>query len=182
MRADARRNRDLILAAARAVFAEGGPDATTEEVARRAGVAAGTVFRHFPTKADLLRALMKDLLEQVTTEAAALVAEGHPATALFDFFAGLVRRTADNRAVVGMLEMSLDDPIASLTDVVAVLLTRAQQSGALAAGVRTDEVMALLVSACQGALRGGWDADLRERTLEIMIRGLKAAQGANESR
>ena len=50
-------------------------------------MAAGTVFRHFPTKADLLRALMKDLLEQVTAEAATLAEQGDPARALFDFFA-----------------------------------------------------------------------------------------------
>ena len=175
MRADAQRNRERILAAAGEVFAEGGPDASTEEVAHRAGVAVGTVFRHFPTKADLLRALMKDLLSQVTAEATTLAEEGDPATALFDFFRGLVRRTAANRTVVGMLAVSLDEPIASLTDVIATLLTRAQQAGAVAAGVRTDEVMALLTSACQGALQGGWDADLRARTLEIMIRGLKPA-------
>ena len=174
MRADARRNRERILAAARDVFAEGGPAAGTEEVARRAGVATGTVFRHFPTKSDLLRALMKDLLTQVTAEAAALVEHGDPATALFEFFTGLVRRTAANRAVVGMLDVSLDEPIASLTDAVATLLTRAQAAGAVRAGVRTDEVMALLVSACQGAMHGGWRPDLRERTVEIMLRGLKS--------
>jgi len=61
MRADAQRNRTRILAAAEEVFADGGPGASTEEVARRAGVAIGTVFRHFPTKADLLSALMKRL-------------------------------------------------------------------------------------------------------------------------
>jgi AcrR family transcriptional regulator len=176
MRADARRNRERILAAAGAVFAEGGPEASTEEVARRAGVAAGTVFRHFPTKADLLRALMKDLLEQVTAEAATLATDGDPATALFEFFRSLVRRTADNRTVVGMLAVPLDQPIASLADVVATLLTRAQEAGAVDPGVRADEVMALLTSACQGALQGGWDAGLRDRTCEIMLRGLKPAR------
>ncbi|MFD0541611.1 TetR/AcrR family transcriptional regulator [Actinomadura luteofluorescens] len=79
MRADARRNRERILEAAEEVFAVAGPDASTEEVARRAGVAIGTVFRHFPTKADLLRALMKRLLQQVTDDAAELVASGDPA-------------------------------------------------------------------------------------------------------
>src|SRR4051794_40776180 len=159
MRADARRNRERILAAARDVFAEGGPDASTEEVAHRAGVAVGTVFRHFPTKADLLRALMKDLLSQVTAEATALAEEGDPATALFEFFRGLVRRTAANRAVVGMLAGALDEPIASLSGVVETLLARGRAAGAVRPAVRTDEVMALLISACQGVLQGGWDSD-----------------------
>src|SRR3982074_1256888 len=60
LRADARRNRARILDAAEVVFSEKGASASTEEVASRAGVAIGTVFRHFPTKKDLLRAIMKE--------------------------------------------------------------------------------------------------------------------------
>jgi AcrR family transcriptional regulator len=178
MRADAQRNRARILDAADAVFAEGGPDASTEEVARRAGVAIGTVFRHFPTKADLLRALMKRLLQQVTADVADRIANGDPATALFDFFANLVRRTAANRTVVGLLaaeglDVAIAGPITSLTGAVDELLTRAQRAGAVRADVRLDEVMALLESLCQGALRGGWDDNLRERTLAIVFAGLR---------
>ena len=65
LRADARRNRAAILAAAEAVFAEQGTSAPTEEVAARAGVAIGTVFRHFPTKDALLAAMMKELLARL---------------------------------------------------------------------------------------------------------------------
>lgn len=177
IRADAQRNRARILAAADDVFGEGGPQASTEEVARRAGVAIGTVFRHFPTKADLLRALMKRVLRQITDEAADLVAHGDPGTALFEFFALLVERTAASRTAVSLLaeegtEVSITGPIGSLADTVAHLLARAQQAGAVRADVRLDEVMALLDSACQGALRGGWDRDLRERTLHIIFAGL----------
>ncbi|WP_406674290.1 helix-turn-helix domain-containing protein [Nonomuraea sp. N2-4H] len=68
MRADARRNRARILAAAEEVFAERGASASTEEVAARAGVAIGTVFRHFPTKRDLLAAIMKDLRRRLHRE------------------------------------------------------------------------------------------------------------------
>src|SRR5581483_4471365 len=157
MRADAQRNRARILDAAEDVFAEGGPDASTEEVARRAGVAIGTVFRHFPTKADLLRALMKRLLEQVAADAADRIAHGDPATALFDFFTALVRRTAANRAVVHLLEVQLAGPITALSGAVEELLARAQRAGAVRADVRLDEVLALLESLCQGALHGGWD-------------------------
>ncbi|SNR72562.1 TetR/AcrR family transcriptional regulator [Actinomadura mexicana] len=179
MRSDARRNRERILAAAEEVFAAG-PDASTEEVARRAGVAIGTVFRHFPTKADLLRALMKRLLQQVTDDAAELIANGNPAGALLEFFARLVERTAANRAVVSLLaaegtEVPITGPLGSLSDAVGELLVRGQEAGAIAEGVRLDEVIALLVSACQGALHGGWDADLRRRTLGIMFAGLRPA-------
>jgi AcrR family transcriptional regulator len=64
MRADARRNRERLLSAADLVFAERGPGASTEEVARRAGVGIGTVFRHFPTKESLLEAVFVDRLRR----------------------------------------------------------------------------------------------------------------------
>ncbi|MFG1604497.1 TetR/AcrR family transcriptional regulator [Actinoplanes sp. NPDC049265] len=173
LRADAQRNRAKILAAAEQVFAEGGPDASTEEVARRAGVATGTVFRHFPTKADLLQALLKELLAQVTADAAELAA-ADPRTGLFEFFTRLVRRTAANRTVVGLLAVPLSGPITSLADVVGLLLTRAQESGAVRPEIRRDEILALLESACQGALSGAWSDDLRDRTLAIIFTGVRA--------
>ena len=103
MRADAQRNRRAILEAAEGVFAAYGPEASTEEVARRAGVAVGTVFRHFPRKEDLLRALMKELSRQLADDAGRLLAEGDPRTALVEFFTHLVERTTANRSIVGLL-------------------------------------------------------------------------------
>ncbi len=178
MRADAQRNRARILGAAETVFAEHGPDASTEDVARRAGVAVGTVFRHFPTKADLLRALLKQLLQQIAEDAADLIAHGDPATALFDFMTRLVERTAANRTVVGLLsaqgmEVSIGGPLATLADAVRELVVRAQKAGAVRRGIRVDEVMALLESICHGALVGGWDRDLRERTLAVVFAGMR---------
>jgi hypothetical protein len=68
----------------------------------------------------------------------------------------------------------LSGPITSLADVVAELLHRAQEAGAVRPEVRVDEVMALLESTCQGALSGAWTDDLRDRTLEIIFSGLRA--------
>jgi AcrR family transcriptional regulator len=181
MRADAQRNRARILDAAERVFADGGPAASTEEVARRAGVAIGTVFRHFPTKADLLAALMKRLLADLTTDAAELAATGDPATALFDFTTRLVDRTAANRTIVDLLaaegrHVTVAEPLHTLTSTVTQLLVRGQQSGALRADLRSDEVMALLTAACQGALTGAWPTDLRHRTLEIIYTGMRTTR------
>jgi AcrR family transcriptional regulator len=178
LRADARRNRARILAVAEAVFAEKGPSASTEEVAERAGVAIGTVFRHFPTKRELLQAIMKDLLSRLTGQATALAAEGDPGTALFTFFADLVAQAAEKRTVVELLSatgdgLSMTDAVRPLRQQVAALLDRAQEAGAVRANVRIDEVMALLAATCQGALQGGWDSDLRERTLAIVFAGLR---------
>lgn len=179
IRADAQRNRARILAAAHDVFTQGGPQASTEDVARRAGVAVGTVFRHFPTKADLLRALMKQVLLRITDEAADLIEHGDPATALFDFFALLVQRTAASQTAVRLLAeegtaITVSGPMVSLAGTIADLLARGQRVGAIRADVRPDEVLALLDSACQGALRGNWDRDLRDRTLHIIFAGLAA--------
>jgi AcrR family transcriptional regulator len=71
LRADARRNREKVLAAARAEFSEHGRDAQMDEVARRAGVGVGTVYRHFPTKEALIEALMVDSFQMIAAEARA---------------------------------------------------------------------------------------------------------------
>jgi AcrR family transcriptional regulator len=167
-RADAVRNRARILDAAARVFAAGGAGASTEEVAAAAGVAVGTVFRHFPTKTDLLVAIMKDALEQFRARAAA------PGATLFDVFADLVREAGDKRSVIELLpSVGLEDTLAGLRDDLAALLTRAQADGSVRPEIRIDEVMALLLAACEGAMRAGWDADLRDRTLRIVFTGLR---------
>src|SRR5919112_521068 len=71
LRADARRNREKVLAAARSVFSEHGRDAQIEDVARRGGVGVGTVYRHFPTKEALIEALMVDSFEATAAEGVA---------------------------------------------------------------------------------------------------------------
>lgn len=180
LRADARRNRARILAAAGEVFAERGTSASTEEVARRAGVAIGTVFRHFPAKDDLLREIMKDLLQRLSSEASALAAEGDPATALFTFFTRMVDQAAAKKAVIDLLASSgsaidIAGPVASLREQVTELLTLAKQAGTVRADVQVAEVMALLTSTCQGALQARWDSDLRRRVLAVIFAGLSTA-------
>jgi AcrR family transcriptional regulator len=177
LRADARRNRERILAAAEEVFARHGTAASTDDVAARAGVAIGTVFRHFPTKQDLLAAIVKDLLARLTAEVTE-AASGDPATALFDFFARVVEQAAAKKAVVELLAhqgvvVGVADPVRGLHDAIGVLLERARSVGAVRDEVRLDEVMALLTATAQGALQGGWSADLRGRTLEVIFAGLR---------
>ncbi|MFL6140461.1 MAG: TetR/AcrR family transcriptional regulator [Labedaea sp.] len=178
LRADARRNRARILAAATAVFNEHGSSASTEEVARRAGVAIGTVFRHFPTKNDLLAAIMKDLRSRLTAEAEALAAKDEP-TALFTFFADIVEHAATNRTVIHLLaapgaNLGVDRQLAALGEALDALLTRARQAHTVHSGVQLDEVVALLTAACQGALAAGWTPDLRRRTVTRLLDGLRA--------
>jgi AcrR family transcriptional regulator len=178
LRADAQRNRARILDAADQVFAEHGMSASTEEVAARAGVAIGTVFRHFPTKNDLLAAIMKNLLERLVEEVDTLGRTGEPGTALFTFFSRTVEQAATKKAVVDLIgQTGIDIRIPEVTQVfgqaVDGLLRQAQATGTVDDQVRLPEVMALLASTCQGALHGGWDADLQRRTLGIVFAGLR---------
>jgi AcrR family transcriptional regulator len=167
-RADAVRNRAKILEAAASVFAEHGVAASTEQVAAAAGVAIGTVFRHFPTKDDLLMAIMKDLLAGLSARL------DDPATDLFSFFTDLVRAAAEKRAVIELLPgLGVDASILRFQSSVAELLARAQKAGQVRPDIRPDEVMALLIGTCQGALRTGWSADLQSRTLAIVFTGLR---------
>jgi AcrR family transcriptional regulator len=171
VRADAERNRARILAAAEEVFAEQGATASTDEVASRAGLAIGTVFRHFPTKDDLLRAIMKNLLTRLVDEVGTL-ADADGGTAFYRFFASLVAEAAAKQAVVELLGFSVDS-LDGFTDAVGRLLASAQAVGTVRADVAVPETMALLTSTVQGALHGGWDSDLQQRTLDIVFAGFR---------
>ncbi|MEU2252458.1 helix-turn-helix domain-containing protein [Nocardia xishanensis] len=178
-RADARRNRARVLAAAEQVFGDQGVAGSTEEVARRAGVSVGTVFRHFPTKQELLAAIVKDLLRRLEEEADLLVRDGDPATALFTFFTHLVAEAAEKKTIVELLAgvgtaVPIDAAIDGFADTLARLLAKAQAAGSVDRGVTTDDVLALLISTTQGAVRGGWDSHRRQRVLSIIFAGLAA--------
>lgn len=178
-RADAQRNRALILAAAERVFGEHGAAGSTEEVARQAGVAVGTVFRHFATKQELLAALVKELLERLRAEAERLTAEGDPGTALFAFFSYLVAEAAEKRTVVELLadvgtSVPVDAVITGFTDALTTLLSRAQYAGSVRTDVTVDDILALLIGTTQGAVRSGWDRHRQERVLSIVFDGLAA--------
>ncbi|MET7281961.1 helix-turn-helix domain-containing protein [Kribbella sp. NPDC005582] len=168
LRADAVRNRAAILTAASEVFATHGPNATTEQVAQQAGVAVGTVFRHFPTKDDLLVAIMKESLARL----AALTNESTLAT----FFDAVVDEAVRTRMVVialGDSGLDIGDALQGLTDNVTQLLDQAKAAGEARPTVQVDEVMALLTAAAYAAQQASWTADLRQRTLAVILRGLE---------
>jgi AcrR family transcriptional regulator len=178
VRADAQRNRAAILAAAEVVFARDGPAASTEQVAALAGVAIGTVFRHFPTKDALLRALMKDVLARLSAEATELIQHGDPGTSLFLFFADVVAQAAAKKTVADLLatggpEVTADGPVAALNEELGALLSGAQSAGTARADVGLPEVAALLAATSDAALRAGWDEGLQKRALAVIFAGLR---------
>lgn len=102
-RADARRNRALVLAAAQRAFAEQGTGVSLVEIARRAGVGAGTVYRHFPTKTDLLEAVMQQRLDRMTVQAMACLDAPDVGEAFFGFCAEVVISSPRSQAICDMI-------------------------------------------------------------------------------
>ena len=133
LRADAAVNRARILEAADQVFTANGAAASTEQVARQAGLGIGTIFRHFPTKEALLEELLRTRLTQLAAQADALASDED---AIFQFFAEFVAQASRKQALVTTLTAAAIDVPALMTSsgrglraAVAGLLTRAQEAG-----------------------------------------------------
>jgi AcrR family transcriptional regulator len=178
-RADARRNRALLLEAAGAVFAARGVAASTEEVARAAGVGVGTLFRHFPTKEALLEAVYRVRMRRMADELRDLVTADDPGSALFGFLADAVAHSATKIAVADALaaagidaRTALAEEGQELTGALAQLLVRAQEAGAVRPDVGLPELVALLVGASRAAEHAGTDA-VRTRIIGVILDGLR---------
>jgi AcrR family transcriptional regulator len=150
-RADAQRNYGKVLHAAREAFAEGGEDTSLEEIARRAGVGIGTLYRHFPNRQALLEAVYVDEVEQVCRSAAELES-AEPWQALNDWFERLISYLATKRALAAELldYMGQDAQLfkicrTSLYEAGEPLLKRAQDAGVVRPDVTIADVIHLLV-------------------------------------
>jgi AcrR family transcriptional regulator len=179
-RADALRNRIRVLEAAEAVFAAKGHGASTEEVARQAGVGAGTVFRHFPTKEALLEAIVIGRLGRLVEQAAALSAEPDAGRAFFVFFEQMVEHASKKKAFTEALAQAgvdvksvLEPAARELRRGLRTLLVRAQDAGAVRPDVRVPEVMALMVGAARIAEHASGNRAMQTRTLAVLLDGLR---------
>jgi AcrR family transcriptional regulator len=181
-RADARSNRGRILDAAQEVFGRGGEAASTEEVARLAGVGIGTVFRHFPTKADLLDAVLVRRFDRLRERAELLAGSADPGRALFDMFAEMVSDAPSKIAIADALVEAGGDDAGSqaerasgeLSRAVGVLLDRAQAAGAVRADIELPELYALLIGMSRASAYAQLDHDVRTRALGVIFDGLTA--------
>ena len=181
-RADARRNHDKVVAAAATAFAQSGLEAQVEDIARRAGVGVGTVYRHFPTKEALVEALAADHFERLADIAeAALVEEGEP----WAIFAAVIWRSATAAAAdVAWCEIIGGHPSAAqaaargksrLAAAVTTLITRAQATGAMREDATVDDIRTIMCGFGHVAAAQRAGAELNwERYLQIALDGLRA--------
>lgn len=176
MRADARRNRARVLAAAQAAFASDGLLVPLDEIARRAGVGAGTVYRHFPTKEALFEAVILHRVQGLADRAKALEDADPPGEALFAFVAHLTREGTAKKDLVDALGGA---PLPNVAEVnrdlwasLAELLGRAQRAGEVRADVGIADVRALLRGAFVATSEEN-DPALTDRVVAVVCDGLR---------
>ena len=149
LRADARRNAARVLEAAREVFAELGSEASLEEIARRAGVGIGTLYRHFPTRDALVEAVFRDTVDASCSRGEELLVSDDPASALTAWLREQMRQSSVCRGLAAeAMIMMLDEQgcgasnaCDALHDIGARLLRRAQESGAVRADTEIDDLI-----------------------------------------
>jgi AcrR family transcriptional regulator len=177
LRADAARNRTKVLEVAYEAFAAEGLDVPIDEIARRAGVGAGTVYRHFPTKEALFEAIATDRFGRIIAHARALLAGGERGRGLHVFLAGLIDESASDQVLADAFarveagERAVEaerEFMAALGD----LLLAAQDAGTVRRDVTVMDLKLLLVGG-QAMQRYGRDPQLARRALRVMLDGLE---------
>jgi AcrR family transcriptional regulator len=181
-RADARRNRDALLAAAEGVFNEQGASASLEAIARRAGVGIGTLYRHFPTRDDLIAQVICTGNEAIIARARDLLTADAPLAALTSWLEALIRQSATFRGLsealtTGYAGNNGSQQLCMACDVImsagGALVVRAQEAGEIRADVPPADVVLSANAAAWLAEQTG-DAEAALRHLHLVLAGLRA--------
>lgn len=183
-RADARRNRELVIEAARERFGKCGLDCQIEDVARTAGVGVGTVYRHFPNKEALIDALIDDRFERITEKAAEALEQDDPWEAFCDLMRWSAQYQAKDRALSELLSQRpasgrRSAAKAGLVETTEKLIRKAQRSGQMRKDVVVEDVPTILcgLGGVLGAHEESMPALNWERFLAIMLDGMRAPGG-----
>lgn len=184
-RVDAVKNRDLLVAAAKNVLGQGGPDASLEAVAREAGVGIGTLYRHFPTREALFHAVFSREAEQLVAALERLETAADPVEALRTWLHANVAVVETKRGLLGALSLVMTeeskrpyaDVFSRMTAAINQLLGRAAASGQIRDGVTADDLLQTMYALCYAREPGpGWRENVL-RLLDIFIDGLKVRRG-----
>jgi AcrR family transcriptional regulator len=179
LRADAARNRARVLEVAYDTFAGEGLAVPIDEIARRAGVGAGTIYRHFPTKEDLFRAVLADRIQRIVNDGRALLVGDEPGDALFTFLRSMVlewgatdRGLTDALAGLGIdVATAMPEAEGEFLGMLGDLLRAAQKAGTVRSDVDVADVKAIVVGS---QAMQSYRPDSAKRLLEVVLDGLRA--------
>jgi AcrR family transcriptional regulator len=178
-RADALRNRDRLLDAARTVFSAGGPEASLEAVARTAGVGIGTLYRHFPTREALFEAVYRHEVEQLADLAERLKKQARPIEALRQWLRSIIKFVATKKGMSTALALAIakDSDLVSyssdrLTRAIGLLLEQAIAAGEIRSDVSPEDLLRAIVGMCYTHDQPGWQKNVL-RLVDIFVDGLR---------
>ncbi|MCW2225258.1 AcrR family transcriptional regulator [Bradyrhizobium japonicum] len=178
-RADAVRNRERVLEAAKVVFNAGGPEASLEAVAKRAGVGIGTLYRHFPTREDLFEAVYRREVEQLSELAEQLKNAEDPVDALRRWLRSNVEFVATKKGMSAALALTFQSSselaafsMDRLTRAIGSLLDRAVAAGQMRGDVSPEDLLRALVGMCYMHDQPGWQSSVL-RMLDVFVDGLR---------
>ena len=186
MRADARRNHERLLAAARVALASNGTTASLEDIARRADVGIGTLYRHFPNRQALLGAVFEDAVQELLARAREQLGAPRPCTALVTWLRDIITRASEYRGLAkALMTVSYADTrtgedasdlarcCAPIREAGTALLRRAQQAHAVRDDVSIGDLLQLTHAIALAAEETPDDPELADRLLTLTLRGLK---------
>jgi AcrR family transcriptional regulator len=179
LRADARRNVELLIAAARVAFAAEGANAPLDDIARAAGVGSGTLYRHFPTRLALVEAVYRDSVERLCAEGDRLAATETPAAALVDWLRGFVTVVSEKRGLAaalsdeGRAQSMFGECHAMINAAGSALLDRAKHAGAIRPEVPLADLLKMAKAFALAAETSPEGPALAERLLALSMDGLR---------
>jgi AcrR family transcriptional regulator len=178
MRADARRNRELLVTAAHDAFAAEGAGASMEAIAKRAGVGVGTLYRHFPNRLDLVEAVYQTDVEELWDTAQRVASELEPWPAVEAFFEAFLRYARTKKALMDELHQAFEKnpdmrsrARARLESSFDVVIDRAKAAGAVREDVTGSDLLQLVSPVCTN---GSIEPDQAARLLSMILDGMRA--------
>ncbi len=178
-RADSLRNRESLLVAARDVFNAGGPDASLEAVARKAGVGIGTLYRHFPTREDIFQAVYRREVDQLVELADRLAVEAPPTEALRRWLHGYIGVVATKKGMLAALNPaagSASELYAAssvrLTRSVGDLMARAVAARLIRDDIPPEDMMRAVIGMCYSREQEGWQTKVIQ-LVDVFLDGLR---------